>query len=87
MYRKIYPSDVSDDEWAFVASYLTLMTPDAPQRCYALRELFNGVRYVVRTGSHTCERAARTQACERRGVIYRATCLRGKLFTNRCSAG
>ena len=24
--------DVSDEEWAFVAPYLTLMTPDAPQR-------------------------------------------------------
>ena len=28
--RKPYPSDVSDDEWAFVAPYLTLMTEDAP---------------------------------------------------------
>jgi len=24
--RKPYPSDVTDDEWAFVAPYLTLMT-------------------------------------------------------------
>ncbi|HYF66327.1 MAG TPA: IS5/IS1182 family transposase, partial [Herpetosiphonaceae bacterium] len=28
MTRKPYPSDVSDDEWAFVAPYLTLMTED-----------------------------------------------------------
>ena len=48
--RKPYPSDVSDDEWAFVAPYLTLMREDAPQREYPLRELFNGVRYLVRTG-------------------------------------
>ena len=26
--RKPYPSDVSDDEWAFVAPYLTLMTEE-----------------------------------------------------------
>ncbi len=26
MERRAYPSDVSDDEWAFVAPYLTLMT-------------------------------------------------------------
>ena len=32
MTRKPYPSDNSDDEWAFVAPYLTLMTEDAPQR-------------------------------------------------------
>lgn len=42
MTRKPYPSDVSDDEWAFVAPYLTLMTDDAPQRDYPLREVFNG---------------------------------------------
>ena len=50
MNRKTYPSDVSDDEWAFVAPYLTLMREDAPQREHSLREVFNGLRYVVRTG-------------------------------------
>ena len=51
MTRKPYPSDVSDDEWAFVAPYLTLMTEDAPQRDYSLREVFNGVRWIARTGA------------------------------------
>jgi len=50
MARKAYPSDVTDDEWAFVAPYLTLMKEDAPQRDHALREVFNGLRYIVRTG-------------------------------------
>ena len=50
MDRKAYPSDVGDEEWAFVASYLTLMTEDAPQRDYPLREVFNGLRYIVRGG-------------------------------------
>lgn len=49
--RRSYPSDVSDDEWAFVAPYLTLMKEDAPQREYPLREVFNGLRYIVRTGA------------------------------------
>jgi transposase len=49
--RKPYPSDVSDEEWAFVAPYLTLMTEAAPQRTYDLREVFNGLRYIVRTGA------------------------------------
>jgi transposase len=49
--RKSYPSDVDDAEWAFVAPYLTLMTEDAPQRRYALREVFNALRYLVRTGA------------------------------------
>lgn len=51
MNRKAYPSDVSDEEWAFVAPYLTLMREDAPQRDYALREVFNGLRYIVRSGA------------------------------------
>jgi transposase len=50
MNRKPYPSDVSDDEWAFVAPYLTLMMEEAPQRDYSLREVFNGLRYIVHTG-------------------------------------
>lgn len=51
MARKPYPSDVTDEEWSFVASYLTLMREDAPQREHGLREVFNGMRWVVRTGS------------------------------------
>jgi transposase len=51
MERKGYPSDVSDEEWALVAPYLTLMTEDAPQRDYPLREVFNGLRWIVRTGA------------------------------------
>ena len=51
MARKPYPSDVTDDEWSFVAPYLTLMREDAPQREHDLREVFNGLRWVVRTGS------------------------------------
>jgi transposase len=49
--HKPYPSDVSDDEWEFVAPYLTLMTPDALQRTYDLRDVFNAVRWLVRTGA------------------------------------
>lgn len=51
MNRKAYPSDVNDDEWAFAASYLTLMREDAPQRGYELREVFNGLRYIIRSGA------------------------------------
>ena len=51
MERKAYPSDVSDIEWAFVAPYLTLMTEDAPQRAHSLREVWNGLRWIVRAGA------------------------------------
>jgi transposase len=49
-YTKHYPSDVSDEEWEFCAPYLTLMTPEAPQRRHHLRALFNAMRYVAKTG-------------------------------------
>jgi transposase len=51
MERKPYPSDVTDDEWALVAPYLTLITEDAPQREHSLREVFNGLRWIVRAGA------------------------------------
>jgi len=48
--RKAYPSDVSDEEWSFCVSYVTLMTEAAPQRSYPLREMFNALRYQVKVG-------------------------------------
>ena len=51
MNRKGYPSDVTDEEWAFVAPYLTLMKEEAPQRVYSLREVFNGLRWIIRAGA------------------------------------
>jgi transposase len=49
--RKPYPTDVTDEEWAFVAPYLALIREDAPQRQHDLREVFNGLRYIVKTGA------------------------------------
>jgi len=51
MNRKPYPSDVSDDEWALVAPYLTLLPEESAQRTHSLREVFNGLRYIVKTGA------------------------------------
>ena len=49
--RKPYPSDVSDEEWAFIVQHLALVREDAPQRSRELREVFNGLRWIVATGS------------------------------------
>ena len=49
--RRAYPSDVTDEEWAFAAPYLTLMKEDAPQREHSLREVFNALRWITRTGA------------------------------------
>src|ERR1700694_1445013 len=50
MARKPYTTDVSDEEWAFVAPYLALLPEEAKQRRYELREVFNGLRYVLKGG-------------------------------------
>lgn len=49
--RSGYPSDISDEEWVFVAPYLALCREDAAQRDYALRDVFNALRYIAKTGS------------------------------------
>lgn len=46
-----YPSDVTDDEWAFVAPYLTLLKEDAAQRHHSLRRVFNALRWIIRAGA------------------------------------
>lgn len=48
---KAYPTDVSDEEWSFAAPYLALITEDAPQRQYELREVFNALRWMARAGA------------------------------------
>ena len=48
--RKPYPSDIGDEEWVFVAPYLALLPEDAGQRRHDLREVFNALRFIVKTG-------------------------------------
>ena len=51
MSRKPYPSDVSDEEWNSVVPYLALIDEQAPQRRHSLREVFNALRWLARSGS------------------------------------
>ena len=73
--RKPYPSDISDEEWALVAPYLTLVREDAPQRRHDLREVFNALRWLARTGTEW-----------RRGGCH-STSPAGRRSTNRPGAG
>ncbi len=49
--HKSYPSDVSDAEWQFVVPYLCLLPEDAGQRVHNLRDIFDALRWMVRSGS------------------------------------
>jgi len=48
--RPAYFTDVSDEEGVFVAPDLTVLSDDASQRGNDLREVFNGLRYLVKIG-------------------------------------
>jgi transposase len=48
---KPYPSDVSDEEWSFVAPYLILNRVDGENRKHDLRAVFNALRWLVRSGA------------------------------------
>ena len=72
-YSTGYPSDVSDEEWGFVAGYLALCREDAGQREHSLRAVFNGLRYIVRTATS--------------GALCQAICRHGRSFTSRRSVG
>jgi transposase len=50
--RRSYQTDVTDEEWSFVAPYLALCREDAGQREYPLRSVFNALRYIAKTGCH-----------------------------------
>jgi putative transposase len=47
--RKRYPTDVSDKEWAVLEPLLPRQDFGRPAQ-YAVRELINGIRYVLRSG-------------------------------------
>jgi transposase len=46
-----YPTDCSEEEWAFVAPYLTLLPEDAGQRRHDLRAVFDALRWLLRAGA------------------------------------
>ncbi|HYF56103.1 MAG TPA: IS5 family transposase [Salinarimonas sp.] len=46
-----YPTDCTEEEWAFVAPYLTLLPEDAGQRRHDLRAVFDALRWLMRAGA------------------------------------
>ncbi|MBX6313125.1 MAG: IS5 family transposase [Isosphaeraceae bacterium] len=51
MTHQPYPSDVTDAEWEFVLPYLCLLPEDAGQREHNLRDVFDALRWLVRSGA------------------------------------
>lgn len=49
--RERYPTDVGDEEWAFLAPSLALLPEAAPQRDHPLREVSDALKWLVRAGA------------------------------------
>ncbi len=49
--RYCYPTDTSEEEWAFAAPYLTLLPENAGQRRHELRASYDALRWIVRAGA------------------------------------
>src|SRR4029453_3799070 len=47
---KPYPTDVSDEDWEFLAPYLALVREDSPPRVHDLRLGFHALRYLAKAG-------------------------------------
>jgi transposase len=45
-----YPSDVTDEEWAYVAPLIPPAKPGGNKRSIVVREVMNGIMYVLSTG-------------------------------------
>ena len=77
--RKSYPSDVSDEEWAFCAPYLTLMKEDAPQREHSLARTLQWSAVVGARGLSVADDAQRSAAVARRPTTDPTLAARGLL--------
>lgn len=49
-YRKPYPSDLTDEQWEFLAPHIPQASPNATMEVIPRREIVNGILYVLRTG-------------------------------------
>lgn len=49
-YRRSYSTDLTDAEWKILEPLLPIEKPGGRHRLYPLREIINGLRYLVRSG-------------------------------------
>jgi putative transposase len=48
--RKPYPTDLTDQEWAFIAPYVPTAKPGGRPEKYPKREILDGIFYILRGG-------------------------------------
>jgi len=50
MTRKLYPSDLTDDQWTLIEPLIPPARPGGRSRTVNMREVFNGIQYLLRAG-------------------------------------
>src|SRR5690606_2049483 len=50
MARKLYPSDLTDEQWQTIEPLIPLAEPGGRHRSVNMREVINGIVYLLRTG-------------------------------------
>ena len=50
MTRKSYPSDLTDEQWQLIKPMIPPELPGGRTRSVDMREVFNGIQYLLRTG-------------------------------------
>src|SRR3712207_4380377 len=50
--RKPYPTDLSDAQWARLQSYLPIPKAERRLRTHSLRDVFDAIFYVLKSGCH-----------------------------------
>ena len=66
-----YPSDVTDDEWAIIAPMIPPAKRGGRKREVDIREVFNGVMYVLSTG---CQWRYLPKDLPPKSTVYRYFC-------------
>ena len=66
-----YPSDVTDEEWAYVAPLIPKAKSGGRKREVIIREVFNGVMYVLSTG---CQWRYIPKDLPPKSTVYRYFC-------------
>lgn len=79
----LYPSDLSDGEWACVQRHLPPLSTRGRPRTHPLRRILDAIFYVVRSGCALTEATLRQLKAESLGAIFLFTAVDPSVVTPR----
>ena len=64
--KLLYPSDLTDDEWRLVEPLIPPGKPGGGKRTVVMREVVNGLMYILSTGCQSVSGARSRKTCRRK---------------------